>query len=72
MCHFSTTLNPNSERAYLHSEIKSRLSEMIVDGLVTIDGDEINVTTAGIPFVRNCCMAFDQDLTSSIQNENMF
>ena len=72
MCHFHTTLNTNSQFSDLYPEIKNRLSEMIADGLVTIDGDEINVTSEGIPFVRNCCMAFDQDLQSSVQNENMF
>ena len=72
MCHFHTTLNAHGQFSGLYSEIKNRLSEMIADGLVTIDGDEINVTSEGIPFVRNCCMAFDQDLQSSVQNENMF
>lgn len=72
MCHFNTELDPSSKHAHLHADIKNRLSEMITDGLVKIDGDKVEVTTAGIPFVRNCCMAFDQDLRSSIQNENMF
>lgn len=72
MCHFSTELNPESEFARVQTGIIERLSEMIEDELVVIDGNRIDVTDAGIPFVRNCCMAFDQDLTSSIQNENMF
>jgi len=72
MCHFSTELNPNSKHAHLHTDIKNRLSEMITDGLVTINDSKVEVTNEGIPFVRNCCMAFDQDLRSSIQNENMF
>jgi oxygen-independent coproporphyrinogen-3 oxidase len=72
MCHFSTTLYTNSPFAHLHSEFKERLAEMIKDGLVVIKGDRVEVTPQGIPFVRNCCMAFDQDLKSSVQNENMF
>lgn len=72
MCHFSTELDPNSEHAHLHTDIKHRLSEMITDGLVEISDNKVEVTNEGIPFVRNCCMAFDQDLRSSIQNENMF
>ena len=72
MCHFTTTLNSKSKFADLFPKIKSRLSEMIEDGLVLIEGNQVTVTEKGIPFVRNCCMAFDQDLKSSLQNENMF
>jgi oxygen-independent coproporphyrinogen-3 oxidase len=72
MCHFSTELKPESEFSNLHEEIKERLSEMISDELVTMNKNKVNVTKAGIPFVRNCCMAFDQDLTTAVQNENMF
>jgi len=72
MCHFETTFidNPNSKE--LHTAIKNRLSGMIEDGLVEIKGEDVTVTETGIPFVRNCCMAFDQDLTDQIQQENMF
>lgn len=72
MCHFETQLNPNSTNAHLHEGIKSNLSEMIRDGLVVIEGNHIKVTEAGIPFVRNCCMAFDQDLAQTGKLDNMF
>jgi oxygen-independent coproporphyrinogen-3 oxidase len=52
--------------------IKKRLSELEKDGLVIIDGNKIRITEEGIPFVRNCCMAFDQDLNNSISKEKMF
>lgn len=72
MCHFETELNPNSENKGLHNAIIERLKEMISDELVIIDGNKITVTDAGIPFVRNVCMAFDQDLANSEQRQNMF
>lgn len=62
MCHFETELNPDSESAYLHSEIKDKLSPMIEDGLVIVKDDIVKITLKGTPFVRNCCMAFDQSL----------
>ena len=72
MCHFETEFidNPNSKQ--LQSDIKNRLTGMIEDGLVKIEGDKMIVTPEGIPFVRNCCMAFDQDLADKEQQQNMF
>ncbi|MCR9172740.1 MAG: oxygen-independent coproporphyrinogen III oxidase [bacterium] len=72
MCHFETTLNTNSPNAFIFPEIKAKLLPMIEDGLVEIDGNKVSVTEEGIPFVRNCCMAFDQDLTTDLQKEEMF
>ena len=72
MCHFETTLLKKSSNKKLHTDIISRLEGMIQDNLVTIEGDKITVTENGIPFVRNCCMAFDQDLADSALRENMF
>lgn len=72
MCHFETTLNQKSPNASVFPEIKAKLQPMIEDGLVEIDHNTVRVTKAGIPFVRNCCMAFDQDLTSSLKKEEMF
>tara|TARA_B110000285_G_scaffold218048_1_gene267077 strand:+ start:219 stop:1580 length:1362 start_codon:yes stop_codon:yes gene_type:complete len=72
MCHFDTELNLNSPNKQLHVDIKKRLAGMISDDLVVIDGNKITVTDAGIPFVRNVCMAFDQDLANSELKQNMF
>ncbi len=72
MCHFETTLDEHSEHQALHEEIVNRLSEMIKDKLVVVDGNKITVTEEGIAFVRNCCMAFDQDLANTQQRDNMF
>lgn len=72
MCHFTTTLDSKSKFADLFPEIKTRLAGMITDGLVVLDENRVSVTDKGIPFVRNCCMAFDQDLKTSLENENMF
>lgn len=72
MCHFETTLDSTSPFQTIHEQIKSRLTGMVSDGLVTINENHVAVTKDGIPFVRNCCMAFDQDLEPTLRTERMF
>lgn len=72
MCHFETTFIDNPSSYILQEAIKARLTGMIEDGLVKIEDRKVTVTEAGIPFVRNCCMAFDQDLADKEQQQNMF
>ncbi len=62
MCHFSTELETFSPFRAAHEEIFRKLDPMVRDGLVEIEDHKIRVTESGIPFVRNCCMAFDRDL----------
>ncbi len=68
MCHFETVVN---DKAFLE-EVKVRLREMEADGLVVFYGNKLQVTEAGIPFVRNACMAFDKDLQGGEKRERMF
>lgn len=72
MCHFETKFQSNSQFKTIHEIIKTRLAGMVQDGLVIIDGNTVSVTKQGIPFVRNCCMAFDQDLEPDTKLERMF
>lgn len=70
MCHFETTLNPT--QFDFNTGVKARLQEMIEDQLVEIEDNTVRITEAGIPFVRNCCMAFDLDLIGKQQEEQLF
>ena len=72
MCHFETIIDEKSIVQPLFPEIKNRLSELIKDGFVQIQDQKVIITEEGIPFVRNCCMAFDQDLNNSTSGERMF
>lgn len=72
MCHFETKFIENSKFKNIHEIIKNRLAGMVSDGLVTIEENTVTVTKNGIPFVRNCCMAFDQDLEPNTKLERMF
>lgn len=72
MCHFETTLNETSINSYVFPEIKTKLIPIIEDGFVDVVQNVVRVTEEGIPFVRNVCMAFDQDLTYDLKKEGMF
>ena len=72
MCHFETSLTSDSLLLPQFDSIKERLKEMEIDGLVTIQDRTISITQAGIPFVRNACMAFDMDLQRTEKREGMF
>ena len=72
MCHFETVFSEDDNFAEMHQEIIVDLKEMVEDGLVEINGKTILVTTKGIPFVRNCCMVFDQNLPKDHSGERLF
>lgn len=64
MCRFETHISSPSKISF--GALLQRLFPMIEDGLVVIDESSIRITAKGIPFVRNCCMAFDQYLLDPI------
>lgn len=68
MCRFETAITMPT---FIHfGNLKERLAPMIEDGLVEIEGNIIRITPAGIPFVRNCCMAFDKYLLDPISERS--
>ncbi|MBD3615023.1 MAG: oxygen-independent coproporphyrinogen III oxidase [Gracilimonas sp.] len=69
MCRFETEFEGSEQ---MFRKIKNRLSELEEDGLVNIAGRTIKVTEAGIPFVRNVCMAFDLKLHQNKPKERLF
>lgn len=72
MCHFNTSWE-NEEMYFAEIEqVTSKLSEMIADELITIEGKKMTVTEKGKPFVRNVCMAFDLRLQRNIPNTKIF
>jgi oxygen-independent coproporphyrinogen-3 oxidase len=69
MCQFSTTL---PDEFPLKKKILANLDDLIKDELVELNKDKVIVTTKGIPFVRNVCMAFDAYLFDVKQDKPMF
>lgn len=64
MCHFETEIPASS---CIHfGELLQRLFPMLEDGLIEIEDNRIRITPKGVPFVRNCCMAFDSYLRNPI------
>ncbi|WP_343631139.1 oxygen-independent coproporphyrinogen III oxidase [Fluviicola sp.] len=57
MCRFETEIPEDTLLNRL--ELELQLSELISDGLVEWEQNTIRILPKGIPFVRNCCMAFD-------------
>jgi len=72
MCKFETELSNDGDLAPIHAAIKKELQEMVEDNLVLINGNHVLVTETGVPFVRNVCMAFDQNLSPESQNQRLF
>lgn len=56
----------------LNTIILERLLPLVADDLVDIDHDEISATEMGKSFLRNICMAFDERLHASKEEDNLF
>ncbi len=68
-CNFKVDLAALSGRwgmdmAACVGEDLDRLAPMVDDGLIRMEGDLVEVTWAGRPFIRNVCMGFDRYLES--------
>jgi oxygen-independent coproporphyrinogen-3 oxidase len=72
MCHFETTFQTNSKDTDTHDFIREKLTPLVMDGLVNVDGSTVTVTENGYPFVRNICMAFDLDLHKYEGGKHLF
>jgi len=56
----------------LNAAILKRLLPLEADGLVVIDHEEVIATELGKSFLRNICMAFDERLHASKEDDNLF
>jgi oxygen-independent coproporphyrinogen-3 oxidase len=69
MCQFELSISaieqafPVVFRQYFAAEL-AQLAEMEADGLVSVNGDWISVSTRGRLLIRNVCMAFDRYLAT--------
>lgn len=72
MCNFKTELLNDLFLNDIHKSIKVQLQDMMNDKLVIIHENSIAVTALGVPFIRNICMAFDQNLTPESHTKDLF
>ncbi len=66
MCSFSTEL-PEDEQ--LRFKILRKLEPLEKDGLVQLSRNKVWITSLGMPFIRNVCMAFDNYLDGEISDK---
>ena len=52
--------------------VTGRLSELQSDGLVEINGNVIEITDQGKPFLRNIAMCLDERYWEVVPQENLF
>ena len=72
MCKFKTSWENQNERFNELDEVRDKLKEMAMDGLVEFVSNGIYVTEKGRPFVRNVCMAFDLYLHRKAPETRLF
>ena len=64
----------NGQEKYdLHYAIfKTKIKPLLEDGIIEIINDQLNITEAGRPFVRNVCMTLDSYLDGQTYNSQRF
>lgn len=72
MCQFVTSWENKETYFEEIPEVLIQLKEMENDGLLIINKDNIQVTDAGKPYVRNICMAFDLRLKRKTPDTQLF
>lgn len=72
MCHFATSFVEDKRLNAIHEGIKNRLQPLIADGMLTVSQNRVEVSSVGMPFVRNICMAFDLDLANKTLSQPTF
>ena len=59
MCHDGTDWSDPALQSAVFEDIIVRIEELEADGLIEINGQSLQVTPMGRPFLRNICLAFD-------------
>ncbi|GAB2977492.1 oxygen-independent coproporphyrinogen III oxidase [Mucilaginibacter puniceus] len=72
MCEDKTNLESERLESDFVKSALLHLQELESDGLVTIDGTNIHVTSKGRSFIRNICVAIDARLWREHKNVNTF
>ncbi|MBL7471290.1 oxygen-independent coproporphyrinogen III oxidase [Robertkochia sediminum] len=72
MCRMETSWKDENQYFDLLPETLLKLAPMEEDGLIAIGKDNLRITEAGRPFVRNVCMAFDLRLQRNNPDTKVF
>ncbi|PWB24497.1 oxygen-independent coproporphyrinogen III oxidase [Flavobacterium sp. HTF] len=71
-CQLETSWNDSTLYFKEIEDVLENLKEIEKDGLIIIEKDNLRITEAGRPFVRNICMAFDLHLKRKSPETNLF
>lgn len=69
---FMTELKVRLPSPMMVLDAENFLAPMIQDGLVRIEGDELSITEAGRPFLRNACVLLDQRMRAAKPKTKLF
>ncbi|MFL0094173.1 oxygen-independent coproporphyrinogen III oxidase [Tenacibaculum maritimum] len=72
MCHFTTSWQPENLQIQDIQVHLNKLQEMISDGLVIINSNNLTVPEKARPYLRNICMAFDKKLHKKQPKAKLF
>jgi oxygen-independent coproporphyrinogen-3 oxidase len=72
MCNFSTEWSKQEDYCGHIPLALEKLKEAEADGLIKYNANGVEVTSIGVPFVRNICMAFDARLMRKVPQTNLF
>jgi oxygen-independent coproporphyrinogen III oxidase len=72
MCQFSTSLAVYKKYDLHYAIFKSKIKPLIEDGIAEVLNDQLIITEAGKPFVRNVCMTLDAYLGAQTDNSQRF
>ncbi|CAA0161081.1 coproporphyrinogen III oxidase, SAM and NAD(P)H dependent, oxygen-independent [Tenacibaculum maritimum] len=72
MCHFTTSWQPENLQIQDIQVHLNKLQEMISDGLVIVNSNNLTVPEKARPYVRNICMAFDKKLHKKQPKAKLF
>jgi oxygen-independent coproporphyrinogen-3 oxidase len=72
MCHFTTTWSDSDLDSIDLEKHFLLLEEMVIDGLVVLNGNTLSIPEKARPYVRNICMAFDVHLQNNKPGTQLF
>lgn len=72
MCQFSTSIAEYKKYDLHFAIFKSKIKPLLEDGIIEIVNDQLIITEAGKPFVRNVCMTLDSYLDAQTDNSQRF
>ncbi|HEY1040484.1 MAG TPA: oxygen-independent coproporphyrinogen III oxidase [Bacteroidia bacterium] len=72
MCRHKTNFGSSPSDLDILMQSEARLSELIQDKLISLNETEVNLTTLGINYLRNICLAFDKRYWNNLSRSNKF